>query len=78
MRGLRNVSKIKHPYWPRVSNKKLLEIANDKLRNEQDKSCLERLSNRLIERQIVLLAHTVRLDEQDPLNRIAVDETGAE
>ena len=41
-----------------------------------DPSCLERLSKRLIERQIVLLAHTIRLDEQDPLKRISVDETG--
>ena len=39
VRGLREILKIKHPYWPRISNKKLLEIANDKLRNEQDKSC---------------------------------------
>ena len=31
---------------------------------------------RPIERQIVLLAHAVRLDEQDPLKRIAIDETG--
>ena len=36
MRGLRKILKIKHPYWSRVSNKKLLEISNDKLRNEQD------------------------------------------
>ena len=76
LRGLNKHLKIKHPYWSRVSNKKLLEIANGKLKNEQDKSCLERLSKRLIERQIVLLAHTIRLDEQDPLKRIAVDETG--
>ena len=59
-----------------MSNKKLFGIANSKLRNEQDKSCLERLSGRLIERQIVLLAHTIRLDGQDPLKKIAVDETG--
>ena len=76
MRGLRKISKIKHPSWSRVSNKKLLEIANDKLRNEQDKSCLERLSKRLIERQIALLAHTIRPDEQDPLKTNSVDETG--
>ena len=76
MRGLRKILKIKHPYWSKVSNKKLLEIANDKLREERDKKCLERLSNRLIERQIVLVAHTIRLDEQDPLKRISIDETG--
>ena len=76
MRGLRKVLKTKHPYWSRVSNKKLLEIANDKLGNEQDKSCLTRLSSRLIERQIVLFAHTIRLEDQDPLKRIAIDETG--
>ena len=46
------------------------------MRNEHDRSCLERLSKRLIERQIVLLAHTIRPDEQDPLKRIAVDEKG--
>ena len=68
--------KIKHPCWSRVPDKKLFEIANDKFRNEQGKSCLERLSKRLIERQIVLLAHTIKLDEQGPLKRIAIDETG--
>ena len=73
MRGLRKALKIKHPYWSRVSNKKLLEAANEQLREEQDKKCLERLS---IERQIVLLAHTIRLDEQDPLKRISIDEAG--
>ena len=76
MRGLRKILKIKHPYWSRVSNKKLLGIANDKLREDHGKKCLERLSNRLIERQIVLFAHTIRLDEQDPLKRISIDETG--
>ena len=75
-RGLRKTLEIKHPYWSRVFNKRLFEIASDKFKNEQDKSCFERLSKRLIERQIVLLAHTIRLDEQDPLKRIAVDETG--
>ena len=42
--------KIKHPCWSRASNKKLFEIANDKLKHEQDKRCLERLSKRFIER----------------------------
>ena len=37
---------------------------------------MERPSDRLIERQIVPLAHTIRLDEQDPLKRMAVDEEG--
>ena len=70
--------KVKHPYWSRVSNKKLLEMANDKLGNEQDKNCLKKLSSRLIERQIVLFAHTVRLrlEEQDPLKIISIDEAG--
>ena len=68
--------KNKHPYWSRIPNNKSLEIANDKLKNEQDKSCLERLSKRPIEGQIALFAHTIRLDEQDPLKRISVDEAG--
>ena len=76
MRGLRKILEAKHPYWSRISNKKLLEMANDKLGNEQDKSCLTKLSSRLIERQIVLFAHTVRFGEQDPLKRIAIDEAG--
>ena len=76
MRGLRGIFEIKHPYWSRVYNNRSLGIASDKLRNEQDKSCFERLSNRLIERLVVLLAHTIRFDERDPLKRIAVDETG--
>ena len=76
MRGLRKILKVKHPYWSMISNKKLLEIANDKLGNEQDKSCLTKLSSRLIERQIVLFAHTIRLEDQDPFKRIAIDEAG--
>ena len=47
MRGLRKILKVKHPYWSRVSNKKLLEMANEKLGNEQDKNCLRKLSSRL-------------------------------
>ena len=76
MRGLRKILKVKHPYWSRVSNKKLLEMANEKLGNEQDKNCLRKLSSRLIERQIVLFAHTIRLEEQDPLKKISIDEAG--
>ena len=51
-------------------------MANDELENEQDKSCLTKLSSRLIERQIVLFAHTVRPEDQDPLKIIAIDEAG--
>ena len=75
MRGLRKILKVKHPYWSRISNKKLLEMANDKLGNEQDKSCLTKLSSRLIERHIVLFAHTIRLEDQDPLDKNVTDET---
>ena len=39
MRGLRKILKVKHPYWSRISNKRLLEMANNKLGKEQDKSC---------------------------------------
>ena len=72
--GLREILKIKHPYWSRISNKKLPEMANDKLGNDQDKNCLKKLSSRLIEKQMVLFAHTIRLEEQDPLNIISTDE----
>ena len=68
--------KVKHPYWSRISKKKLREMANEKLGDEQDKNCLRKLSCRLIERQIVLFAHTIRLKEQDPFNKISTDETG--
>ena len=29
--------KVKHPYWSRISNKKLLEIAKEKVGKELDK-----------------------------------------
>ena len=68
--------KVKQPYWSRISNKKLLEMANDKLGNEQDKNRLNKFSSRLIERQIVPFAHTIRLEEQDPLKIISIGEAG--
>ena len=37
---------------------------------------MRKLSSRLIERQIVLFAHAIRLEEQDPLKKISIDETG--
>ena len=76
MRGLRKILKIEHQYWSRVSNKKLLEITNEKLGNEQDKNCLRKLSSRLIERQMIFFAHTIRLEGQDPLKKISIDEAG--
>ena len=76
MRGLRKILKAKHLYWSRMSKKKLLEMANDKLGSEQEKSRLTKLSSRLIEREIVLFAHTIRLEDQDSLKRIARDEAG--
>ena len=51
-------------------------MANEKLGNEQDKNCQRKLSSRLIERQIVLFAHTIRLEEQDPLKKTSIDGTG--
>ena len=51
-------------------------MANDRPGNEQEKSCLTKLSSRLIERHIVLFAHTIRLENQHPLKIIAIDETG--
>ena len=76
MKRLRNILKVKHPYWSRISNKKLFEMGNDKLGNEQDKKCLKKLSSRLIERQIVLFAHAIRFEEQDPFKQKSIDETG--
>ena len=75
-KGFRKILKVKHPCWSRISDKKLLEMANDKLGNEQDKNCLTKLSSRLIERHIVLFAHTIRLEGHDPLKIIARDEAG--
>ena len=51
-------------------------MANEKLGSEQDKNCLRKLSGKLIERQIVLFAHTIRLEEQDLLKNISIDEAG--
>ena len=48
LKGFRKILEAKHPYWSRISSKKLIEVANDKLGNEQDKSCLTKLSSRLI------------------------------
>ena len=36
----------------------------------------KRLSTRLIERQIVLYAHIIRTDEDDPMNNISITEQG--
>ena len=60
-----------------MSNKNLLEVANEKLKEERNKKSLEILSSRFIERQIVLLAYTIRLDAQDPFKIILVDEAGS-
>ena len=37
---------------------------------------LDKVSSRLIERQMVLFAHAIRLEDQDPLKIIAIDEKG--
>jgi hypothetical protein len=74
MRGLRKILKIKHPYWSRISNNTILQTANQRLDPKAKK--IERLSSKLTQRQIVLYAHIVRLDNDDPMKRISIDEDG--
>ena len=74
MRGLRKILKIKHPYWSRISNNTILQTANQRLDPKAKK--IERLSSKLTQRQIVLYAHIVRLDNDDPMKRISIDEEG--
>ena len=76
MKGFRKILHIKNPYWPRVSNKKLLERANAKLSGELANKELRRLSTRLIERQIALYAHIIRAGEDDPMSSISITEQG--
>ena len=74
MKGLIKILKVRNLYWSRVSNKKLLEIINAKLNGELEDKELRRQSTRLIERHIVLYAHIIRLEEDDPMNRISITE----
>ena len=74
MKGPRKILHIKNPYWSRASNKKLLERANAKLSAEVDNKELRRLPARLIERQVVLDAHIIRADEDDPMTNISITE----
>ena len=76
MKGPRKISKGRNPYWSRVSNEKLLEIINAKLKRELEDKELRRLSTRLIERQIALYAHIIRLEQDDPMKRISITEQG--
>ena len=76
MKGLRKILKIKNPYWSRVSNEKLLEMTNDKLKLENEDKPLRRLSERIIDRQITLYAHVIRANEDDPMQKISIDVTG--
>ena len=76
MKGPRKILHIKNPYWPRVSNKKLLERVNAKLNGELENTELRRLSTRPIERQVVLYAHMIRAAEGDPMKSVSVTEQG--
>ena len=59
-----------------MSNKKILERMNAKFKKELEDKELRRLSTRLIERQIALYAHIIRLEEDDPMKRISITEQG--
>ena len=76
MKGLRKILHIKNLYWSRVSNKKLLERANAKLNGKLKNKELKRFPTRLIERQIVLYAHIIKADEDDPMKNISITEQG--
>ena len=54
----------------------VLERVNVKLKGEIENKELRRPSTRLIERQIVLYAHIIRSDEDDPMKKISVTEQG--
>ena len=75
MRGLRKILKIKHPYWSRVSNNQILRIANEKLDKKDNE--IQRLSQRLIKKQITLYAHILRESEEDPMKKISINENGS-
>ena len=61
MRGLRKILKIKHPYWSRVSNDALIIEANQRLwygeSGDLKRRQIERLSQRLIKKQIIARTH---------------------
>ena len=63
MNGSRKILNIKSPSWSRVSNKKLLERVNVRLRGELENKELKRFSTRLIERHIALHAHIITADK---------------
>ena len=75
MKGLRKILTITSPYWSRVSNKKLLEKVNVKLKGELEDKELRKLSTRLIDRQITLYAHIIRAEEDDPMKMISIRKT---
>ena len=50
-RGLRNILNIKHPFWSRVKNKDILEMANTRAKTKPDKQIIP-VSQRLVHRQI--------------------------
>ena len=88
-RGLRIVMGIDHPYWSRVSNKRVLEKANiiankgfdlsitwDQflLANADAVEKIIPISEIIQRRQRTILGHVIRADATDPMSRVSFND----
>ena len=73
-RGLRKILNIKHPFWSRVKNKDILEMANTRAKTKPDKQIIP-VSQRLVHRQIKLYGHIIRADDLDLMKSPPCTET---
>ena len=71
MKGLRKILGIDHPFFSRVSNKTVFEMANDGLKTQ-----IAPLSATLAKRRLALLGHLIREEEGSPTKIALIDDQG--
>ena len=87
IRNLRKVMKIEHAYYSRISNDRVIEMANIAMNKgnisltwqqflqinaEAAKTKIEKVSQIILKRQERLMGHIIRLDGNDPMRQAAI------
>ena len=74
-RGLRTVLHIKHPFWPHIENKDVLELASTRAAIQSKKPIVP-LSQHLVRRQIKLYGHIVMAEDSDLMKKACMYQDG--
>ena len=72
VKALRRILGMKHSYRSHISNELVMQRANQRIRLKEGKT-ITKMSEKLLNRQIKIMAHLLRSEENDVMKTCTVD-----